>query len=107
VAAAVNISLWFTVTVVIVSFLVDVALTFVVPALTLNVRSVRSALSLGWRVTRRTRPTNAWCIFAPGVTIVALAAVLPRSVASTGVYLGVGLLSTLIRLWFKGVIVAF
>jgi hypothetical protein len=102
-----HLSPWVTVGVVIGAFLVDVALTFVVPALALNVRSVRTAIRLGWNITKSTWPTNAWYMFAPGVTILALAAVLPESVASSGVYVPTGLISALLSLWFKGAIVAF
>jgi hypothetical protein len=103
----VHLSPWWTVGVVVWSFLIDVALTFVVPALALNVRSVHDAIRLGWRMSRRTWPTNGWYMFAPGVTVVAFAAVLPRSLASGGVYVLVGLVSSVISLWFKGAIVAF
>jgi hypothetical protein len=103
----VPVSHWVTVGVVIGAFLVDVALTFVVPALALNVRSVKTSIRLGWNVTKSTWPTNAWYMFTPGATLVAIAAVLPNSVASSGVYLVVGVISALLNLWFKGAIVAF
>jgi hypothetical protein len=103
----VHLSPWVTVGVVIGAFVVDVAMTFVVPALALNVHSVKSGIRLGWNMTKSTWPTNAWYMFAPGVTIVAVAAVLPESVASSGVYLLIGLISALLNLWFKGAIVAF
>ena len=89
------------------AFLFDVALTFVVPALALNVRSVRASIRLGWRMTKRTWPTNVWYMFAPGITLVAVAAALPISVAPSAVYVCVGLLTTLVSLWFKGAAVAF
>jgi hypothetical protein len=103
----VHLSPWVAVGVVIGAFLVDVALTFVVPALALNVRSVKTSIRLGWSVTKRTWPTNAWYVFAPGITLVAVAAVLPESVASSGIYLCIGVISALLSLWFKGAIVAF
>jgi hypothetical protein len=105
--AAVHFSPWVTVGIVVWAALSDVVLTFVVPALAFNVRSVWSAFALGWRLTRRTWPTNAWYMFTPGVTIVALAVVLPRSVASTSVYVLVGVVSTLVSLLFKGATVPF
>jgi hypothetical protein len=61
----VQLSNWVTVGVVIGAFLVDVALTFVVPALALNVRSVKMSIRLGWNVTKSTWPTNAWYMFTP------------------------------------------
>jgi hypothetical protein len=36
------------------------------------------------------------------VTLVAVAALLPESVASSGAYLVIGLISALLSLWFKG-----
>jgi hypothetical protein len=104
---SVHLSTWATFGVVLGAFLVDVALTFVVPALALNVRSVKASLRLGWNITKSTWPTNAWYMLAPGVTVVAIAAVLPESVASSVVYLVTGLISALLNLWFKGAIVAF
>ena len=104
---SVHLSPWVTVGVVIGAFLVDVALTFVVPALAFNVRSVKAAIRLGWSITKSTWPTNVWYMFAPGITLVAVAAVLPSSVASSAPYVGIGALSALLNLWFKGAIVAF
>ena len=103
----VHFSPWVKVGLVAGAFLVDVALTFVVPALALNVHFVRQSIRLGWQVTKSTWPTNAWYIFAPGVTLLAFAAVLPESVLSSGVYLCVGMISALLSLLFKGAIVAF
>jgi Protein of unknown function (DUF2510) len=103
----VHLSFWPKAGVVLGAFLIDVALTFVVPALALNVRSARAAIRLGWSTTKSTWPTNAWYLFAPGVTIVAFAAVIPDSVVSSGVYLCIGVVSSLVSLWFKGAIVAF
>jgi membrane-anchored glycerophosphoryl diester phosphodiesterase (GDPDase) len=103
----VHLSFWAKAGVVLGAFLIDVALTFVVPALALNDRSVKAAFRLGWSTTKSTWPTNGWYLFAPGVTIVAFAAVIPDSVVSNGVYVGIGIASSLFSLLFKGAIVAF
>jgi hypothetical protein len=49
---SVHLSAWVTVGAVIGAFVVDVALTFVVPALALNVRSVKESIRLGWGMTK-------------------------------------------------------
>jgi len=89
------------------SFLGDVLLTFVIPALSLNVRSARDAIRLGWRTMKRTWPVNAWYLFTPGLTLFALSALLPQSVIPIGLALAIGVVSGLLGLWFKGAVVAF
>jgi membrane-anchored glycerophosphoryl diester phosphodiesterase (GDPDase) len=90
-----------------VSFVLDVVLTFVVPALSLTTRSVTTSLRLGWRVMTRSWPTSLWYLFAPGITLLALTGALPHSVISTEASVVLGLFSTLLGLWFKGANVAF
>lgn len=96
-----------TVGLVALGFVFDVLLTFVVPALALSTRSVRASFGLGWRVTKRCWPTCAWYLFAPGITLLALSGALPRSAISTGGVIVLGLISSLLALWFKGANVAF
>lgn len=96
-----------TVAVVALGFVFDVLLTFVVPALALSTRSVRASFGLGWKVTKRCWPTDAWYLFAPGITLLALSGALPRSVISTGGVIVLGLISSLLALWFKGANAAF
>jgi hypothetical protein len=97
----------FTIVLLVGTFFFDVALTFVVPALALNVRSARASIRLGWRMTKLTWPTNAWYMFAPGITLIALTALLPASDIPTGIDVCVGAVSGLLGLWFKGATVAF
>jgi hypothetical protein len=89
------------------SLLFDVMLTFVVPALALNVRSARASIRLGWTMTKRTWPANAWYMFTPGITLVALTALLPASTIPTGLDVCIGIASGALGLWFKGATVAF
>jgi membrane-anchored glycerophosphoryl diester phosphodiesterase (GDPDase) len=96
-----------TVAIVALSFVGDVVFTFVVPALALSTRSVRTSFRLGWQVTKHSWPTNAWYLLAPGITLLALSGALPHSLISTGGALAVGLVSTLLGLCFKGANVAF
>lgn len=96
-----------TVALVALGFVFDVLLTFVVPALALSTRSVRASFRLGWQVTKRCWPTDAWYLFAPGITLLALSGALPRSVIPTGALIVLGLVSSFLALLFKGAIVAF
>jgi hypothetical protein len=87
--------------------LLDVALTFVVPALALTTASVRIAGRIGFRMIRQTWPSCAWYIFTPGLTLAALAQLFrPASsgLATTVVTIAV---TSALALWFKGAIVAF
>lgn len=97
----------FTASLVGTTFVLDVVLTFVVPALALSTRSVRSAFRIGWRITASLWPTNLWYLFAPGITLLALAGALPRSLVSNGVAIVLGLIGALLGLWFKGANAAF
>lgn len=96
-----------TVAIVALSFVGDVFLTFVVPALALTTRSVSASIRLAWQVMKRSWPTNAWYLFAPGITLLALSGALPRSVLPTGAALVLSLFSAVVGLWFKGANVAF
>jgi hypothetical protein len=81
--------------------------TFVVPALSLSVSTVGQSLRLGWRVTKQLWPTNAWYLFAPGLTVTAIVGILPASTLPLGTAVVVGVVSTMLGLWFKGAISAF
>ena len=96
-----------TVAFVVLSFVGDVVLTFVVPALALTTRSLKESFRVAWQVTKTSWPNNVWYLFAPGITLVALVGTLPRSVISTGGVVALGLFSTLLALLFKGANVAF
>ncbi len=97
----------FTIAILAVTLVVDIVLTFVVPALALTSPSVDSSFRIGWRMITRLWPLNAWYLLAPGLTLFALAAALPHSVISTGASVAIGVSSTLLAIWFKGANVAF
>lgn len=86
---------------------VDVALTFVTPALAYTTRRVGNALRIGLGMIRSEWPTSAWYVLAPPLAALVLARSLPE-VTSIGVG-GALILSasaTLLNLWFKGAIAA-
>jgi hypothetical protein len=88
--------------------LVDVALTFVTPALAFSTRRVRRALAIGLQMVRSEWPSSAWYVLVPPLAAVFIAQILTRT---SGVAIGVQLLTsafaTLLNLWFKGATAAF
>jgi hypothetical protein len=87
--------------------LLDVALTFVVPALALTTASVRVAGRVGLRMIRQTWPRCAWYAFTPGLTLAVLAQTFrPASSPPATTLVTIAATST-VALWFKGAIVAF
>ncbi len=85
----------------------DIALTFVVPALSLSTGSVREAFGLGLRMVRDERPASMWYALAPGLTLNAFSLLLPRSLFAPGARIAIVLAAAALSLWFKGAIVAF
>ena len=84
--------------------IVDILLTFVMPALALSTRSVRNAMQLGIRMIAQTWPTSAWYVLAPGVTLLAALCYVPiPDIACTILLAAAGVLS----LWIKGATVGF
>jgi hypothetical protein len=89
------------------SIALDVALTFVVPALALSFRSTKRALWTGLHVIRETWPQCAWYVIAPGLTLTAFTGVLPASVIGPWLALAMSIIGGILGLWFKGAVVAF
>lgn len=87
--------------------LIDMALTFVTPALAFGTRSVLEAIGVGWTMLRETWPRCAWYVLAPPLAIGALARVLPRSSLNPLGSAIVGVCAYLAGLWFKGATAAF
>lgn len=85
----------------------DVALTFVVPALALTTSSIRRAWRIGLRMIRQTWPSCAWYVFTPGLTLVALSQALRPSTSGLATMVATALVTSALALWFKGAIVAF
>ncbi|HUO47700.1 MAG TPA: hypothetical protein VMU09_02590 [Acidimicrobiales bacterium] len=92
---------------ILIMLVLDVLLTFVVPALALSTSSVPQALRLGLRMIRITWPSCAWYVIAPGLTLTALAGLFPTSKVGWWAPVIVGAVSTFLGLWFKGATVAF
>lgn len=95
--------------VVAVLLVVDIALTFVVPALALTTRSVSDALRIGLLMIKATWPTSAWYLVTPGLTLVLLSNAVQLSSYSPNVALRIVLIAStaVLAVWFKGAIVAF
>jgi hypothetical protein len=95
--------------VVAVLLVLDIALTFVVPALALTTRSVSDALRIGLRMIKEAWPTSAWYLLTPGLTLVLLSNAVRLSSYRPNVALRVALLGStaVLAVWFKGAIVAF
>ena len=91
----------------ITTLVLDVLLTFVTPALALSTSSVIQSLRLGIRMIGATWPSCAWYVIAPGLTLTALAGLLPNSWAGWWTPVVVGAVSTFLGLWFKGATVGF
>jgi hypothetical protein len=89
------------------TFVIDVILTFVVPALALTTTSVGQAFAIGRRVVAQTGRASLWYRVAPGIALLSLSELLPTSTALGVVSVVFAMLSSLIALWFKGAILAF
>ncbi len=87
--------------------ILDVALTFVVPALALSFRSTKEALWAGLHMIRDTWPQCAWYVIAPGLTLTAFASALPSSVIGPWLSMVSSVIGGILGLWFKGAAVAF
>ncbi len=102
-----HLPLGFNVAFVVALLVLDVLGTFVVPALALTVSTVGESIRLGWTITKTLWPINVWYLFAPGLTLSAIAGLLPASVVPIGVTICIGAVSAILGLWFKGATVAF
>lgn len=87
---------------------VDLALTFVTPALAFSTRRVRQALGIGLRMIRSEWPASAWYVLVPPLAAVLIAQILTRtSDVPVGMLLLTSAFATLLNLWFKGATAAF
>jgi hypothetical protein len=88
--------------------LVDVALTFVVPALTFSTRKVREACRIGLAMIRYEWPGSAWYTLAPPLALLVLvrAPLLSGRLGSLGRF-AMAVAATLLSLAFKGAIARF
>jgi hypothetical protein len=85
----------------------DVLLTFVVPALALSTTKTMEAVRFGRRMLRASWPTARWYALTPGLTITAIALLIPVSVLGYWGAVVVGLAGTALGLSFKGAVVPF
>jgi hypothetical protein len=92
-----------------VLLVLDIGLTFVVPALALTTRSVSDALRIGLRMIKHAWPSSAWYLLTPGLTLVLLSDAVRLSSYSPNVALRIALVAStaVLAVWFKGAIVAF
>jgi hypothetical protein len=97
----------FVIAAAVVTLVIDVALTFVVPALCYTTRSVREGFRIGFGTIRDTWPRSVLYVLTPGIAATLPALLLgPESFTLLGrVVLGV--LGALLALWFKGAIAAY
>lgn len=88
--------------------IVDLALTFVTPALAFSTRRVRGAIGIGLRMIRSEWPRSAWYILVPPLTVVFVGQTISR-VTDVGIagQAFAGVLAPLVNLWFKGATAAF
>jgi hypothetical protein len=88
--------------------LVDVALTFVTPALAFSTRRVRRALAIGLRMIRSEWPSSAWYVLVPPLAAQLVVQIVTRTAdVGIGVQLLTSTVATLLKLWFKGAAAAF
>lgn len=90
----------------VMSVIIDLALTFVTPALAFSTRKVRTALKIGLRLIRSEWPSCAWYVLAPPLAAGFVSQSLARTAGIATQLLTSGL-ATLLNLWFKGAIAAF
>lgn len=84
---------------------IDVAWTFVVPALALSTRSVADAYRRGWDMIRQHWPATAWYVCTPGIALGALNLLAPREPAPVRYLLAIA--GGLLAVSFKGAALAF
>jgi hypothetical protein len=85
----------------------DVFLTFVVPALALSTAKTMEAVRLGLRMLRASWPTARWYALTPGLTITAIALLLPASILGYWGAAAIGVASAALGLSLKGAVVPF
>lgn len=91
----------------VLSLIVDFALTFVTPALAFTTRRVSTALRLGLGMIKEQWPRSAWFVVFPPLVVTVLARAIPLNVLGFWIHLISIALSTLLNLWFKGATAAF
>jgi hypothetical protein len=89
------------------SFLLDIVLTFVTPALAYTTRSVGEAVRIGIGTIGREWPRSTWYVLTPGIAGSALVWIVPADLFGDGGSIAVAIGAALLALWFKGAIAAF
>jgi hypothetical protein len=90
------------------SVVVDVALTFVTPALAFTTRKVRHGLRIGLGMIRQEWPSSAWYVLVPPLAALFVFQTLTRlREVGFGGQMVLSALATLLNLWFKGATAAF
>jgi len=102
-----GLTIWSRITLLVFGMVLDVLLTFVVPALAFSTRSAGEALRLGVGMLKGAWPASAWYAFAPGLTVAAVALALPRSVIGYWPAVAVAMAGGALGLAFKGAAVPF
>jgi hypothetical protein len=98
--------LWYWFAAALVSVTVDVALTFVSPALVYSTDRAMEALSYGFRFISETWPSTVFYVLTPGITIVAIGIALPSSTVGVGGKVAIAGVAAVIGFAFKGAIAA-
>jgi hypothetical protein len=104
---AIPIPTWARVTVLLGSFVLDVLLTFVGPALAFSTTSVFEALRSGLSYLRRSLPSSAWYVLTPGLTLSTGFLVFPNTVLGTSHTFAIAVFGGMAGFAFKGAIAAF
>lgn len=84
------------------TFAVDAALTFVTPALTFSTKSAFEAIRMGFELARRTWPASALYLFVPPLAIRVAAAAFWGQRSAVVLAIVADTVSVLLLCWFKG-----
>jgi hypothetical protein len=91
----------------VVLLIVDALLTFVTPILVFSTGSAVEALALGLKFLRHTWPRSLWYVFTPGLSLVAIGLVFPRSEINTSLDVVISVIGGLLAFAFKGAAVPY
>lgn len=97
----------FTLLIAILVVPIDMALTFVTPALSYTTKSLRTALGAGLQMVRTEWPASAWYVLFPPLAMLAAARILPASRVSLPGRFSLSVATTLLYIAFKGATAAF
>lgn len=91
----------------IISYLLDVLLTFVVPELTFQTSSLKQAWVGGWKMLRQTWRASKWYALAPGLTLWVVASAFSGLQETIWKVVVVATVASLLSLIFRGAILLF